>query len=68
MDKVRTFAYKINFELDGYEPREVSWVRFRPANQRLWKQVAAGYVMQWKGLDLEPNLETLKKNFAHLPM
>jgi hypothetical protein len=64
VDKVRTYAYTLSFSLDGYEPATKQWPRFRTNNQRLWTMVADGYRMVWKGLDLQPNMETLKKNFT----
>jgi hypothetical protein len=70
--KVYTYAYRIQFELEGYCQRPKDCEQILPA---LWQQartddgggwqMGAGnlYVYPWPGKDLPPNVETLKANY-----
>ena len=64
VDKVRTYAYQLEFKLEGYKPGFQEWKRFRRNNTHPWKQAAGIYVRPWSGLDLVPSLATLRKNYA----
>lgn len=59
VDKVYTYDYVLEFSLEGYKTKTIT------IRQDDWQMIGPGNLSYpWNGLDLEPELETVKLNLA----